>query len=328
MSTATEATQNFQFMNWTVDNNGAYDYADTRGFTFAAMFEYHDRHWAARFAEGLMPKVANGIHLDADLARAHSENMELEIHRAVIPKREGILRLLAYVNHANMGSYRDAIDNFRAGLTPVPEITAHPLQTTIKYGFGANFEQPFNDWLGLFGRWGWNEGPPRVLRVHRSRRNRLTRPRRQWRALEPEIRSRRRSFRLQRHLARPSAIPCIRRSWLSFGRRPPQLRPRKYHRNLLHTACLARCLSLVRTSVCGPSGLQSRPRPCPGADVALALGVLSSRAAWGEAFLTLPDPSSERPDCVHLLSQRHNERACPTNQASPRKKFLGVCQKF
>ena len=29
---------NFQFMNWTVDNNGAYDYAaDTRGFTFAAL---------------------------------------------------------------------------------------------------------------------------------------------------------------------------------------------------------------------------------------------------------------------------------------------------
>jgi len=150
---------NFQFMNWTVDNNGAYDYAaDTRGFTFAAMFEYHDRHWAARFAEGLMPKVANGIHLDADLARAHSENMELEIHRTVFFKQEGVLRLLAYVNHANMGGYRQASDNFLAGLTPVPEITDHPLQTTIKYGFGANFEQPFNNWLGLFGRWGWNEG--------------------------------------------------------------------------------------------------------------------------------------------------------------------------
>src|SRR5271168_1016597 len=31
---------NFQFINWTVDNNGTYDYAaDTRGFTFAAMAE-------------------------------------------------------------------------------------------------------------------------------------------------------------------------------------------------------------------------------------------------------------------------------------------------
>lgn len=150
---------NFQFMNWTIDNNGAYDYAaDTRGFTFAAMLEYHDRHWAARFAEGLMPKVANGIHLDADLSRAHSENIEIEAHRAIAGKQEGTLRLLAYVNHANMGSYRQAIDNFLAGRTAVPDITAHPLQTTIKYGFGANFEQPFNDWLGIFGRWGWNEG--------------------------------------------------------------------------------------------------------------------------------------------------------------------------
>jgi high affinity Mn2+ porin len=149
----------FQFMNWTVDNNGAYDYAaDTRGFTFGAMLEYHDRRWAARFAEGLMPKVANGIHLDADVSRAHSENVEFELHGAVLRHQEGVVRFLSYVNHANMGSYREAIDNFLAGITPRPEITAHHLQTTIKYGFGANFEQPLNDWMGVFGRWGWNEG--------------------------------------------------------------------------------------------------------------------------------------------------------------------------
>src|SRR5208282_3970181 len=66
-----------QFMNWAVDNNGAYDYAaDTRGYTFGALFEYHDRNYVLRFAEGMMPKVANGIHLDADMGRAHSENVE------------------------------------------------------------------------------------------------------------------------------------------------------------------------------------------------------------------------------------------------------------
>jgi high affinity Mn2+ porin len=151
--------QTFQFMNWTVDNNGAYDYAaDTRGFTFGAMLEYHDRRWALRFAEGLMPKVANGIHLDADLSRAHAENVEFELHGTVLRKQEAIVRLLTFVNHANMGSYHEAIDNFQAGLTTVPEITSHPLQTTIKYGFGFNFEQPLNDWMGVFGRWGWNEG--------------------------------------------------------------------------------------------------------------------------------------------------------------------------
>jgi hypothetical protein len=150
---------NFQFTNWTVDNNGVYDYAaDTRGFTYGAIIEYHDRRWALRFAEALMPKVANGIHLDADLSRARSENVEFELRGSILKHRVGTLRLLSFVNHANMGSYREAVNNFLAGLTPVPDITAHPLQTTIKYGFLINFEQPLNDWLGVFGRWGWNEG--------------------------------------------------------------------------------------------------------------------------------------------------------------------------
>src|SRR6202171_2356336 len=149
----------FQFMNWTVDNNGAYDYAaDTRGFTFAGMIEYHDRRWAARFAEALMPKIANGIHLDADLSRAHSENFEFELHGTVLRHQEGVIRFLAFANHANMGNYREAVDHFLAGLTPKPDITAHPLRTTLKSGCGVNFEQPLNSWMGVFGRWGWNEG--------------------------------------------------------------------------------------------------------------------------------------------------------------------------
>jgi high affinity Mn2+ porin len=150
---------NFQFMNWAVDNNGAYDYAaDTRGFTFAGMLEYHERNWALRFAEALMPKVANGINLDADVGRARAENVELELHGKVAGKRDGVLRLLAFVNHANMGIYDVAVNNYLNGVTPIPEITAHPLQTTVKYGFGINFEQPISDWAGMFGRWGWNEG--------------------------------------------------------------------------------------------------------------------------------------------------------------------------
>lgn len=150
---------NFQFLNWTIDNNGAYDYAaDTRGYTYAAMIEYDDRHWALRFAEALMPKVANGLNMDADLGRARSENVEFELHRSLLPRRESVIRLLGYANHANMGLYRVAIANFLAGDTPRPEITAHPLQTTTKYGFGVNLEQPLTDWLTAFARWGWNEG--------------------------------------------------------------------------------------------------------------------------------------------------------------------------
>ena len=108
---------NLQFMNWTVDNNGTFDYAaDTRGFTFAALVEYHhNKHVVVRFAEALMPKVANGIHLDADLARARAENFELELRGATARDRKACCALLTFVNHANMGDYRTAVDNFLAG---------------------------------------------------------------------------------------------------------------------------------------------------------------------------------------------------------------------
>ena len=51
-----------QFMNWTVDNNGAWDYAaDTRGYTVGGMAEYDDRAWSVRYGLFAMPIVANGI---------------------------------------------------------------------------------------------------------------------------------------------------------------------------------------------------------------------------------------------------------------------------
>lgn len=150
---------NFQFMNWTLDNAGTYDYAaDTRGYTFGAMVEYDTRRWSLRFAEGLMPKIANGINLDADVSRARAENVEVEWRGSLVGRRETTVRLLSFVNHANMGSYRQAVNDFQSGRTPLPDITAHPLETTAKYGFGLNVEQPLNHWAGLFGRWGWNEG--------------------------------------------------------------------------------------------------------------------------------------------------------------------------
>jgi carbohydrate-selective porin OprB len=57
-----------------------------------------------------------------------------------------------------MGVYQDAVDNFLAGKTPTPEITAHPLQTKVKYGFGVNLQQECGHHVRGFARWGWNEG--------------------------------------------------------------------------------------------------------------------------------------------------------------------------
>lgn len=148
-----------QFLNWTIDNNGGWDYAaDTRGYTFAAEVEYHDRWGAIRFAEALMPTVANGIHLDGDLRRARSENLELEFHPTLFRAKPTIVRLLGYANTGNMGSYRAAINAFLAGETSRPDVIATRERGRVKYGFGVNLEQPLNGWVTAFARWGWNEG--------------------------------------------------------------------------------------------------------------------------------------------------------------------------
>jgi high affinity Mn2+ porin len=148
-----------QFMNWTADNNGSYDYAaDTRGYTFAAIVEYEDRNWGVRFAEGLMPKVANGPQLDANIARARSENVELELRPQFVKDRKTVLLFLSYVNHANMGSYREAVQAFLNGTTSQPDIVATRQQGRIKYGFGFNFEHEIAKTVRVFGRVGWNEG--------------------------------------------------------------------------------------------------------------------------------------------------------------------------
>ena len=148
-----------QFLNWTAVNNGAYDYAaDTRGYTVAAMAEYHDHNWGVRFAEALMPKVANGPKLDLNLARARSENIEIEFTPELQKEKKTLIRFLSFINHADMGSYQEAVQAFLAGTDPQPIIEAHRKQGRIKYGFGLNAEQEITKTVRTFGRLGWNEG--------------------------------------------------------------------------------------------------------------------------------------------------------------------------
>ncbi len=148
----------FQFTNWTIDNNGAYDYAaDTRGYTVGVTADFEDRNWGFRFGEALMPKVANGIDLVWKPWQAHAENFEYELRHGAIPGKAGIVRLLAYTNSANMGIYRDQVLKAEeAGTTP--DITDHPWHITRKYGFGINGEQSLTHNLTAFARFGWDNG--------------------------------------------------------------------------------------------------------------------------------------------------------------------------
>jgi high affinity Mn2+ porin len=154
-----------QFMNWTVDNNGAWDYAaDTRGYTVGGMAEYDDRIWSVRYGIFAMPTVANGIDMDWAFSRAHGQNGEFELRRSFVAKRNGTERLLFYANRAHMGAYREAVVDFLNGADTakygalVPDITLHEHFSALKYGFGYNAEQEVTENLRVFGRFGWNEG--------------------------------------------------------------------------------------------------------------------------------------------------------------------------
>jgi hypothetical protein len=152
---AVGSDSHLQFTNWTVDNNGAYDYAaDTRGYTYAAIVEYDTPKWSLRFAEGLMPTVANGIDMDWNIARARAENLELELR----PTGGLVVRLLGYGNHANMGSYDQAINGFLTGHDPKPDVVAYRQQGRVKTGLGVNIEYTFPRLVRVFARAGWNEG--------------------------------------------------------------------------------------------------------------------------------------------------------------------------
>jgi hypothetical protein len=148
-----------QFMNWTVDNNGAWDYAaDTRGYTVGGMAEYDDRSWSIRYGLFAMPTVANGIDMDWAFSRAHGQNGEFELRHSFVPLRKGVTRILFYANRAHMGSYREAVQAFLAGTDKTPDVTRHEHFSALKYGFGYNTEQELSPNLRVFGRFGWNEG--------------------------------------------------------------------------------------------------------------------------------------------------------------------------
>ncbi len=150
-------TTRSQFMNWSLFNDTAWDYAaDTRGYTFGVLAAWVHPTWTLRAASAQMPTMANGNVFDPKVGEARGDNLELQLG----PWREAtIVRLLAYENHGRMGIYRDAIDQALAA-GGVPDIVADDREGRRKYGFGVNVEQPLADKgeTGVFLRLGWNDG--------------------------------------------------------------------------------------------------------------------------------------------------------------------------
>jgi high affinity Mn2+ porin len=84
--------------------------------------------------------------------------VELELRPLIVKDRKTVFLFLSYVNHANMGSYRQAVQAFLNGTMAQPDIVASRQQGRIKYGFGFNFMHELTRNMRAFGRVGWNEG--------------------------------------------------------------------------------------------------------------------------------------------------------------------------
>jgi len=176
-----------QFMNWALMADAAWDYpADPLGFTTGIAIEWNKPKWTLRYGWFQMSKLRNqftaeGLYLtipaeddtgDGKIFQDWAMVTEFE-HRHSIGVHPGAVRLLAYDDHANIGSYKAAVAlanspailanwgtpaNFLAsdnGVTGGIDST-HALRNT--WGFGLNMEQEITKNIGAFSRIGWNCG--------------------------------------------------------------------------------------------------------------------------------------------------------------------------
>ena len=149
-----------QFFNWNVDCCGAYDWTmDQISYTWGAMAELNQKFWAFRAGYFLVPVVSNSDDFDTNFPDGEYIG-ELELRYSLFSE-PGKLRLMAWANRANMGSYAAALAE--PITTPnYPDITL-VRQVRTNYGFNANLEQAITSDLGVFARASWSPGLDEII---------------------------------------------------------------------------------------------------------------------------------------------------------------------
>ena len=158
-----------QFMNWALMANEAWDYpADALGYTTGLAVELNQPDWTLRYGFFQVPRFSNSLTAEDRIFKWPYDNSaqdgplldtwgmvtELE-RRYTIQDHPGVIRFLAYLNRANMGSYQAAV-NAATPASPADITTSAAFR--FKYGFGLNLEQEIAKNVGVFSRLGWSDG--------------------------------------------------------------------------------------------------------------------------------------------------------------------------
>jgi high affinity Mn2+ porin len=146
-----------QFLNWVLNDNGAFDYAaDSLGVIEGASVEFNQKTWAVRYGIFDVPRVSNGFAKDGHFLKAWQQMLEFE-KRYSIQDHPGKIRLLGWLERAHMGSYRETLAD-----PSLREDITLTRRYRYQYGFALNIEQEIAKDLGAFLRASWRDGQAEV----------------------------------------------------------------------------------------------------------------------------------------------------------------------
>jgi high affinity Mn2+ porin len=137
------------FLNWAIVDAGAFDYAaDAWAYTYGGAAEWSFDSWTLRAGAVDMSKLPNSTQLETDFSQFEMlGEVERRIH---LFGQDGKIKLLGFLNRANMGGYADALALARAtGTTPDVALVRH---YRSRGGGSINIEQGLSEDLGFFLR--------------------------------------------------------------------------------------------------------------------------------------------------------------------------------
>jgi high affinity Mn2+ porin len=149
------------FLGWNMYCCGSYDLTmDKIGYTWGAAVELNQKSWTIRGGYFLVPIVSNNNSYDTQILERGEYIGEFELRYSLF-SQAGKLRLMGWMNVANMGGYAEAL----AMPVTTPNYPAITLtrQVRTNYGFVANVEQAITSELGIFSRASWSPGLVEII---------------------------------------------------------------------------------------------------------------------------------------------------------------------
>jgi high affinity Mn2+ porin len=143
------------FMNWSIVDAGAFDYAaDAWGYSIGGALEWTRSDWTLRGGLFDLAKTPNNKVLDPKFSQ-YETVVELE-KRFQLSNHPGKVKLLSFLNRGNMGNYADAVQ--LAQQTHATPETALVRRFSSRPGLALNLEQEIAPGLGGFMRASVNRG--------------------------------------------------------------------------------------------------------------------------------------------------------------------------